>query len=166
MKKLASYLIILIAIFFLQGCSEEDVVLITYERFLIVPLEASVFSGFYQKKGVVLDYDIVDSRDELMRFLNISSYNAVITDAESSKLLEESKTWVPICTVAVFKGIKKFKLLVKKDLFRKKEKLVGFLKGWDYGVDLLKDPAVLKIVLDRLKIESIGDVKFFKCGRR
>jgi len=168
MRKLAGLLITLL-IFLLTGCgNERPVYVISSSPQLLLPFKASKFFGFFDKHGIDLQLDSVPNGDSLIRFLNFSKYTVVITDAETAKRIEElSPRWSSICTVALKKGEKypirdrkgKLLLLMKDTVLNKQKEAVNIVKGWNYGVDLLKDPAVVKLF-------SVKDLsyKFFYCG--
>ncbi len=168
MRTLAGLLITLL-IFFLTGCSnEKPVYVISSSHQLLLPFKASKFFGFFDKQEIDLQLDSVPNGDSLIRFLNFSKYTVVITDAETARRIEElSPRWLPICKVALKKKENYpiterrggFVLLMKETLLRNQKEAVAVIKGWNNGVDLLKDPAVVKLLsAEKLKY------KFLHCG--
>ena len=167
MRRLAGLLITLL-IFIFAGCSDErPVYVISSSPQLLLPFKASKFFGFFDKQGIDLQLDSVPNGDSLIRFLNFSKYTVVVTDAETAKRIEElSPRWSSICTVALKKGKnsikgrkRKFLLLVKDTALNRQKEAVNIIKGWNYGVDLLKDPAVVKL----LSAKALS-YKFLHCG--
>ena len=158
MRKPAGLLIALL-IFLLTGCSNErPVFVISSFPQLMLPFKASKFFGFFDKQGIDIKLDSVPNGDSLIRFLNFSKYTVVITDAETAKRIEElSPRWSPICTVALKKGKKRpikdgkgeFLLLMKDTVLNRQKEAISIIKGWNYGVDLLKDPAVVKLFSEK-----------------
>ncbi len=226
-------IILFLILTILWGCRESDIVLITNNKTLLLPVKASIFSGFYSKEKLSVDTDFVHRSNELIRFLNFSKYNTVITDEETASFLEKSsKNWITLCTVAIkepsvyllkkldskieksnrpiyaLKRIKKFipkeklqnvilidnleellkkpiilhtevlpgyeivrtegkieyKLLIRRKLLSTEKLIVKFVRGWNYGIDLLKDPAVLEVVSSELQTKLPSDLKLLKCG--
>jgi len=154
---------------FTAGCnSERTVYTISSPSQLQAPFKASKFFGFFDKNGINLQLDSAPNRDSLVRFLNFSKYSVVLTDSETAKKIENlSPRWKQICTVALKKTGKspiskptKFVLLMKDSLLSRQKEAVKVIEGWNYGVDLLKDPAVLKL----LSVEG-NSYKFLYCGK-
>ena len=161
-------IIILLTTIFLLGCHhEEKFYAITSDRQVSLPFKASKFFGYFKKRGIDLKIDSTKNTKELIKFINLSKYTIVITDEKTGKKVESlSENWKKICTVAlkfnkkVPTEKKRFILIVKNRLLKRKEKLIEILKGWNYGVDLLKDGAVVYYLTGKEKLEGI---KFLKC---
>ena len=162
--------IIFVFYLFITGCnSEKPIYVISSSPQLQLPLKASKFFGFFDKNGLNIQLDSVENSDSLLRFLNFSKYSVVLTDSKTAQKLEElSSRWQQICTVALKRckgrpiiGKKeKFVLLMKDSLLKRQKDAVKLVEGWNYGVDLLKDPAVVKLL-------SAKEVpyRFFHCGK-
>ncbi len=153
---------------FLSGCSDKKpVYIISSSSQLQLPFKASEFFGFFDKNELNIQLDSVPTGDSLVRFLNFSKYTVVITDQETAKKIEKlSSKWQQICTVALKKNKNspinngKYILLMKDSLLKKQKEAMKVIEGWNYGVDLLKDPAVVKL----LSAEG-SSYRFLYCGK-
>jgi len=149
------------------GCSNEGkICLILDEQQLVAPLEASKFTGFLAKKHLKLYTDVVHDRESLIKFLNLSRYNAFIADSQTVNFITaNSRDWVSLCSIAIRKGGKEvnYVLAVNKRLLCSKEVLIGLIESWNYGVDLLKDPVVQEIIFSKLKSKADTKLKFTYC---
>lgn len=162
--------LIFILYLFITGCStERPIYVISSSPHLQLPLKASKFFGFFDKNGINLQLDSVENSDSLLRFLNFSKYSVVLTDLKTSRKLEKlSSKWQQICTIALKRNKEKpiigekekFVLLMRDSLLKRHKDAVKLVEGWNYGVDLLKDPAVVKLL-------SAKEVpyRFFHCGK-
>jgi len=159
---------LLFLLLLLSGChSGERLYVIAQGKELLLPIKASQFFGYFQKRELEVKTDYVEKPEELIRLLNFSKYTVVITDRETARKVENlSRKWKKICRVAVKMEegapIKReeFVILVKKRLLSRPRELLTVLKGWNYGVDLLKDSAVVYYLTGK---ESLKEIKFLKC---
>lgn len=154
----------------LYGCNGgKPIYIISSSQDLQLPFRASEFFGFFDKEGIEIQLDSAPDKSSLIRFLNFSKYTVVITDSETARKIENlSSRWSSICIVAlnkkekkpISKGKKEFVLLMKDVLLNRQKEAVNIIKGWNYGVDLLKDPAVVELL-------SKGNVpyRFLHCGK-
>jgi hypothetical protein len=159
--------VILLALLLLSCHHDEKLFVISSEKKLLLPLKASKFFGYFKNKGVEVIVDYAPEEEELINFLNFSKYGAIITTKEiAQKITTLSKKWKLICKVGIkiSRGapIKKeeYVLLVRGKLIRKVQPVVILVKGWNYGVELLKDPAVLYYLLGEKELKGI---KLIKC---
>jgi len=167
MKRLIGFLFL---IFFLVNCSNNrPIFVLSSSPELQLPLKASKFFGFFEKNSIDLQVEETTGGRSLIKFLNFSKYSVVITDRETAERIEKlSPRWNLLCTVALKKKANvpinkeegEFVLLVKDTLFKRKRELITLIKGWNYGVDLLKDPAVVKLLVGREL-----SYRFHKCGK-
>ncbi|WP_456341866.1 hypothetical protein [Thermovibrio sp.] len=164
-----SLLIALLLLFsLLTGChTGERIYVISSDKEVLLPIKASQFFGYFSKRKIEVRTDSTKDTEELIRLLNFSKYTVVITDRKTGKKVENlSRKWKEICTVAIkrrkIKPIKRerFVIIVKERLLKRPKELVELLKGWNYGVDLLKDPAVLYYLTGKDRLKGI---KFLKC---
>jgi len=163
-----SLITVLLSLLFLISCyGQKELYLLTQNPRLATPLEASNFWGFFEKEGISVKVDSASSPDELINLLNFSRYSALIADQElASRLSRLTKRWKRVCVVAVKREegapIKKktYYLLVKEGLLYDTELLVKLIKGWNYGTELLKDPAVLYYLTGERELRGI---KLLKC---
>jgi hypothetical protein len=151
------------------GCSQERrIVVLTDDPNVLIPLKASQFTGFFNSKGVELQTDAAPE-GKLISFLNFTKYNAVITEGEKVKKIKEySDDWLEICPVAV-KTLKekpirreKFYLLIKKELLQRPKLTINLIKGWNFGVYALKDPAVVFALTGK---ENLQGYRFLLCAQ-
>jgi hypothetical protein len=160
--------LLLALLLLLSGCHDERrLYLLTQSSRLALPLEASHFWGFFEKEGISLRVDSASTPEELINLLNFSKYSALIADQEvASRLQRLTKRWKTVCVVAVKRERgapirkKTYYLLVKERLLYDTELLVKLVKGWNYGVELLKDPAVLYYLTGERELRGI---KLLKC---
>jgi len=160
--------ILLLAVALLLGCHFENrVYVLTATSTLSLPFKASQFVGYFDREGLDLRVDEAGTPAELINLLNFSKYSAVICDGQvADKLTSLSKKWKKICLVAVKTGegepIKKrnYYLLVKERLLFNTELLIKLVRGWNYGTELLKDPAVVYYLTGKGELRG---VKFLKC---
>ena len=155
---------------FLCGCKDNrPIYVISSSPQLQLPFKASKFFGFFDKHNLNLQLDSAPNSDSLLRFLNFSKYSVVITDSGTAEKIEAlSSKWVKICTVAlkkqklhpIKKGNGKFILLMKESLLSRKKEAIKVIEGWNYGVDLLKDPAVIRF----FSAETVP-YRFLRCGK-
>lgn len=154
---------------FTAGCSSERTVYtISVSSQLQAPFKASKFFGFFDKNELDLQLDSVPNGNSLVRFLNFSKYSVVLIDSKTAKKIESlSPRWKQICTIALKKTRKstiskptKFVLLMKDSLLSRQKEAVKVIEGWNYGVDLLKDPAVMRL----LSLKG-NPYKFLYCGK-
>ena len=169
MKRLPKTLFLFVLLL-LYGCSGgKPIYIISSSQDLQLPFRASEFFGFFDKAGMEVQLDSAPDGSSLIRFLNFSKYTVVITDSETARKIENlSSRWSSICTVAlnkkgkepISKGEGEFILLMKDVLLNRQKAAVNVIKGWNYGVDLLKDPAVVELL-------SKGNVpyRFLHCGK-
>ena len=159
-ERLIKKLIILLALMFVSCSNHERLFVISLDSSFLLPFKASEFFGFYEKYKVQVCLDSAQKREELIRLLNFSKYAAVIVDKEMASKIEELSTrWKAICVVGS-RGSEQFVLLIKKGLTRKKNLVLTFIKGWNYGVNLLKDRAVLYYLTGK---KELPEVRFQKC---
>ena len=170
MKSILRALIVILAFLALSGCNNERAVyVISSNPELHLPFKASKFFGFFDKRGIKLHCDTAPDSNSLIRFLNFSKYTVVITDLKTAnKLKNYTSRWSSICVVAFKKNENKlnnprgkFVLLMKDSLLKKHKEAVSIIKGWNYGVELLKDPAVVMLLSPEGKIH----LKFLQCGK-
>ncbi|TCK02501.1 hypothetical protein [Phorcysia thermohydrogeniphila] len=147
--------------------SDNDVCLLTDRCYFAAPFEASKFTGFLTRKYLKVHVDIVQDRNSLIKFLNLSRYNAFITDTETAKFITgNNNKWVLICRIAVKRPaspLKTYSIVVNSNLLRHKEILINLIESWNRGVDLLKDPAVQKVIFKNLNIRADGKLKLVHC---
>ncbi|WP_163329226.1 hypothetical protein GFV12_07355 [Desulfurobacterium thermolithotrophum] len=168
------FILSLFSIFIICGCnSNDDITLITNDKYLLIPLKATNFCGYFQKNKIEIQMDSVGSEKILVRFINFSKYNSIITDEKTTNyILSNSKSWIKLCMVAVEKvsntpKIKtKFYLLVKKTLLNNRKKIVTLIKGWNQGVYLLKDPFFQDFLLKEERLKYSRNKKFILCTER
>ncbi|ADU97369.1 hypothetical protein [Thermovibrio ammonificans] len=160
-------LVVLALLALVTGCfGEPRVGVIGEEHTLLLPFEASKFLGYFQKNGLEVSLDWANGT-ELISLLNFSKYKAAVVDGTTARKIEEfSKEWVKLCKVAVktkggkpIKG-KQFFLLIRKELLREPEETVVLVKGWNSGVDALKDPAVVYALTGE---EAVRGYRFYSC---
>lgn len=167
MKRLIGLLLL---IFFLVNCSNNrPIFVLSSSPEILLPLKASKFFGFFEKNGIDLQVEETSGGRSLIKFLNFSKYSVVITDRKTAERIEKlSPRWNFLCTVALKKKANvpinkekgEFVLLIKDTLLTKKRDIISLIKGWNYGVDLLKDPAVVKLLVGREL-----SYRFLKCGK-
>ncbi len=162
MKKLL-YFLLSLSIFTVFSCNQSKVDVITSEKFLLSPIRAAEFFSFYSKRGLNVCVDAVDSPKKLIRFLNFSTYNVVLTDKKTADFITSNlNSWVKLCKIARWRG-DFYYLLVRNSLLKEQKLVIAFLKGWNFGVDCLKDPAVVRVLEERDGIFLPKNVKFFSC---
>jgi len=144
MKRLI--LFVLFAIIITFSCSSNKTVfVISSEQQLLLPLKAANFFNFFGRMGEVVKIDCISSADDLIKFLNFSKYSVIITDRTTvQRVTELSDNWIVICKVG--ENHHDYFLLAKKSFVLEKDWFVKFVRGWNFGVDALKDPAVLKAI--------------------
>ena len=167
MKKLLNSLLLLcMCVFVLFSCGQTDVNVITNEKFLLSPIKAAEFFSFFSKENLNVSTDVVDSSQELIKFLNFSTYNVVLTDKKTADFITSKLSdWVKLCKIAEWRG-DFYYLLVKSTLLRKSDVVVSFLKGWNDGVDYLGDFAVMRVLKDEDRMEIPKGLKFLYCQGR
>jgi len=164
MKKALKYIVLLcVCLFTLSSCGETKVNVITNEPFLLYPIEAAEFFSYFSKEGLKVSVDKVHSPQMLIKFLNFSTYNVVLTDKKTADFITSKLSdWVKLCKIAQWRGDFYF-LLIKDSLLKNQEVVVKFLKGWTAGVNYLKDPVVKKVLKEEKGIFFPKGVKFFSC---
>jgi hypothetical protein len=150
-------------VFVLFSCGQTDVNVITNEKFLLSPIKAAEFFSFFSKENLNVSTDVVSSSQELIKFLNFSTYNVVLTDKKTADFITSKLSdWVKLCKIAEWRG-DFYYLLVKNSFLKKQKKVIAFLKGWGSGIDYLKDPAVKKVLEREERIYIPKGIKFFSC---
>lgn len=155
---------LLFVVVFLFGCSSENpIYVISSSSQIDLPFKASKTFGFFDKENINIQLDSTPGGLSLIRFLNFSKYTVVIANSRTARKIESlSSHWIPICTVARKNSTigETYILLIKDSLLKKRSIAISIIKGWNYGVDLLKDPAVL-----RLLTEEKVPYRFFRCSK-
>lgn len=171
-KPILKALAIVLLLLMLYSCNNDRTIyVISSDPELQLPFKASKFFGFFEKKGIKLQCDTTPDSSSLIRFLNFSKYTIVITDAKTvTKIENYTKRWIPICVVAFKRkennlNISKrgrFILLMKDSILKKRKEAIAIIKGWNYGVELLRDPAVAMLLSPKKEIQ----LKFIQCGKQ
>ncbi len=161
----ADSLFIAVLLFFslLLGCTNRDdsIDLLSQEKPLLLPLKASAFFGYFLKEDLKVGQE--SSNGDVIRFLNFPRFKAVIADGKTvNRLKKITSNWVPLCLVAL-KGDKRYFLVVKRELLKEPTPLIKLVKGWNYGVELLKDPAVVYYLTGKRELRAF---KFLACEGR
>jgi len=152
----------------LSGCHDERrLYLLSYGSEVLLPLKACHFTGCFDREELSVRAETARTPAEFIRLLNFSKYSAVIaTGGLADRLTSLSGRWKKVCLVAVKKERSspiregKYYLLVREDLLYDTERLVKLVKGWNYGVDLLKDGAVVYYLTGSGEVRGL---KFLKC---
>ncbi len=148
----------LLSLLFSCAYRDDSVYLLSQRKALLLPVEASSLFGYFLKEGLKVNGEYTEG--EVIKFLNFPYYKVVIADSKTVKKLSKiSDNWIPLCLVAL-KGDEKYFLVVKRELFEKPSTLIKLVKGWNYGVILLKDPAVVYYLTGRRELTGF---KFLSC---
>jgi hypothetical protein len=136
---------------------KEEVFVITFNSALTIPFKIAEVFGKFESTDFSIKIDIVNKKD-FIKFLNLSKYSVVIADKDTAnKLVELLPNWYRVCKVAEGKN-DTYYLLVKKKFILNKKDFSYLIKSWNFGVDELNDPAVLKM----MEIKDLN-LKFFHC---
>ncbi len=157
------FTVFLLLLSLLLGCANKDdsIDLLSQEKALLLPLKASDFFGYFLKEDLKISQE--SSNGDVIRFLNFPRFKAVIADDKTvNRLKKITGNWVPICLVAL-KGDKRYFLIVKRELLKEPTLLIKLIRGWNYGVELLKDPAVVYYLTGKRELRAF---KFLSCEGR
>jgi len=151
----------------LSGCHDERrLYILSYGSKVLLPVKACHFTGCFDREGLSVRAETAQSPSEFIRLLNFSKYSAVIATKDlADRLTSLSGKWKKVCLVAVKKegsspiSEGKYYLLVRDDLLYDTELLVKLVRGWNYGVDLLKDGAVVYYLTGSGEVRGVPKVQ-------
>ena len=144
-KSKLAYLFVFCLLFFSCFYRQEIFILSSDEK-LSIPFKIAEFFGKTERLNLSLNIDVVNSRDDLIKFLNLSKYAVILTDnSTTDKVLKLLPNWYRVCVIAEDKSGRKYYILVKRRLLLNKEKVIKLISLWNFGLYELKDPAVSKI---------------------
>jgi len=160
--------IVALALFLIFSChSRERVYVLSPSSELSLPFRAASFFGFFDKEGLELKVDVASNPSQLINLLNFSKYSVVIADRKVAlKLSVLSNKWVKVCLVALKSGSEepikdgKYYLMAKERLLLDRKAFFTVVRGWNLGVELLNDRAVLYYLTG---LEELRGIRFLKC---